>query len=52
MNDSGLSRDDAILRIFSDWCIESNDVGSVDAGDLARRLEQAGFPLPENGDDR
>jgi hypothetical protein len=40
----------AILRIVSDWCIEANEVGGVEAGDLAYRLEQAGFPLPD--DDR
>lgn len=42
-------RDD-VLRIVSDWCIEANENGGVDAGDLAWRLEQAGHPLPE--DDR
>lgn len=41
----------AVLRIVSDWCIEANEVGGVDAGDLAWRLEEAGFPLPdEDGD--
>lgn len=40
----------AVLRIVSDWCIEANEVGGVDAGDLAYRLETAGYPLPD--DDR
>jgi hypothetical protein len=35
-----------ILTIVSDWCIEANEVGGVDAGDLAFRLEEAGFSLP------
>lgn len=35
-----------ILTIVSNWCVEANEVGGVDAGDLAFRLEQAGFPLP------
>lgn len=38
---------DEVLRIVSAWCVEANDVGGVDAGDLAWRLEQAGFRLPE-----
>lgn len=38
---------DAVLRIVSDWCVEANEVGGIDAGDLAFRLEQAGHPLPE-----
>lgn len=41
---------DEVLRIVSAWCVEANEVGGVDAGDLARRLEQAGHRLP-NGDD-
>ncbi|MFI0768593.1 hypothetical protein ACH4TQ_27455 [Streptomyces sp. NPDC021218] len=41
-----------VLGIVSAWCIEANDVGGVDAGDLAWRLEQAGHPLPdEDADD-
>ncbi|MFF4479488.1 hypothetical protein ACFY1A_21055 [Streptomyces sp. NPDC001520] len=36
-----------VLRIVSAWCIEANDVGGVDAGDLAWRLEHAGHPLPD-----
>lgn len=38
------------LRIVSDWCVEANENGGVDAGDLAFRLEQAGFPLPDDPD--
>jgi len=41
------ARDD-VLRIVSAWCIEANENGGVDAGDLAWRLEQAGHPLPED----
>ncbi|MEU1805863.1 hypothetical protein [Streptomyces sp. NPDC019937] len=42
----------AVLGIVSAWCVESNDVGGIDAGDLAWRLEQAGHPLPdEDGTD-
>lgn len=41
----------AILRIVSDWCIEANEVGGVDAGDLAYRLESAGYPLPDDDED-
>ena len=42
-----------VLRIVSAWCVEANDTGGIDAGDLAWRLEQAGYPLPdvEDGDD-
>lgn len=40
------ARDD-VLRIVSGWCIESNNHGGIDAGDLAWRLEQAGHHLPE-----
>lgn len=37
-----------IRKIVWDWITESNDVGGVDAGDLAGRMEQAGFgPPPE-----
>ena len=36
-----------ILRIVSAWCVEANNQGGIDAGDLAWRLEQAGHPLPE-----
>jgi hypothetical protein len=37
----------AVLRIVSDWYIEVNEVGGVDAGDLVWRLEQAGYYLPD-----
>jgi hypothetical protein len=36
-----------VLRIVEAWCIEANNVGGVDAGDLAWRLEQAGYPFPD-----
>jgi hypothetical protein len=36
-----------VLRIVSDWCVEANENGGVDAGDLAWRLKQAGYPLPD-----
>ena len=36
-----------VMRIVTAWCIEFNDVGGVDAGDLAWRLEEAGYPLPD-----
>lgn len=39
---------DGALRIVNDWCIEANEVGGVDAGDLVFRLEQAGYPLPDD----
>ncbi|MEU8473725.1 hypothetical protein [Streptomyces hygroscopicus] len=35
-----------VLRIVADWCTEANDVGGVDATDLAFRLEHAGHQLP------
>ncbi|MFJ1995282.1 hypothetical protein [Streptomyces asiaticus] len=41
---------DEVLRIVSDWCTEANDVGGVDATDLAFRLERAGHPLPDEED--
>ncbi|MFH8752975.1 hypothetical protein ACH4GK_17730 [Streptomyces rimosus] len=41
---------DEILRIVAAWCIEANDIGGIDAGDLAQRLEEAGHPLPESDD--
>jgi len=36
-----------VLRIVSEWVIEANDYGGVDADDLTFRLEQAGHKLPE-----
>lgn len=39
---------DEILRIVSAWCTEANDTGGIDAGDLAWRLQQAGYQLPDD----
>ncbi|MEU0818892.1 hypothetical protein [Streptomyces mirabilis] len=39
---------DGALRIVSDWVIESNDSGGIDADDLTWRLAQAGYPLPDD----
>lgn len=39
---------DNILRIVSGWCIEANENGGVDAGDLAFRLTDAGYELPDD----
>lgn len=36
-----------VLRLVSAWCVEANETGGVDAGDLAWRLQQAGHPLPD-----
>lgn len=36
------------LKIVWDWVTEANDVGGVDAGDLAWRLREAGFEPPED----
>lgn len=36
-----------VLRLVSAWCVEANENGGVDAGDLAWRLEQAGHQLPD-----
>lgn len=41
-----------VLGIVTDWCVEANDCGGVDATDLAFRLEQAGHPLPDEEPDR
>lgn len=38
-----------ILDIVNNWCIEANDVGGVDATDLAFRLLEAGYALPDDG---
>lgn len=40
-----------VLRLVSAWCVEANENGGVDAGDLAWRLEQAGHPLPDEEQD-
>jgi uncharacterized protein YigA (DUF484 family) len=36
-----------IMEIVCDYVVESNDVGGIDANDLASRLEAAGFDLPD-----
>ncbi|NUH35295.1 hypothetical protein HUF15_00675 [Streptomyces samsunensis] len=36
-----------VLRIVSAWCTEANEVGGVDATDLAFRLTRAGHQLPD-----
>jgi hypothetical protein len=41
----------AILKIVSGWCVEYNDIGGTDAGDLAWNLQAAGYPLPEEEDE-
>lgn len=41
---------DAVLRIVAAWCTEANEHGGLDAGDLAWRLETAGYPLPDEGE--
>lgn len=40
-----------VLRIVTDYVIESNDVGGIDCNDLVSRLEAAGYPLPDDEDD-
>ena len=40
-----------VLGLVSDWCTEANEVGGVDAGDLAWRLQEAGYPLPDDEDE-
>ncbi|MFD4855089.1 hypothetical protein [Streptomyces atratus] len=37
-----------VLGIVTEYVIESNDIGGLDANDLTGRLEQAGFPLPND----
>lgn len=39
-----------VMSIVSDWCTEANEVGGVDATDLAFRLDSAGYRLPGDGD--
>lgn len=36
-----------ILKIVEEWCVEYNDVGGIDATDLAFRLGRAGYSFPE-----
>lgn len=38
---------DGVLRVVSDWVTEANNNGGIDADDLAWRLEQARYKLPE-----
>lgn len=40
------------VRIAWEFIIESNNSGGIDAGDLAIRLERAGFPCPDDLDDQ
>lgn len=35
------------LRLVSEYCVESNDVGGIDATDLAFRFERADLKLPD-----
>lgn len=37
-----------VMRMVTEFVVESNDCGGIDANDLASRLEQAGHPLPED----
>jgi len=39
-----------VMSIVNEWCIEANDVGGVDATDLAFRLDAAGYRLPSEGE--
>ncbi|WP_433699081.1 hypothetical protein [Nocardiopsis sp. CA-288880] len=39
---------DAILAVVAEWCRESWEVGGINAGDLAWRLSEAGYPLPKD----
>jgi predicted nuclease of restriction endonuclease-like RecB superfamily len=41
----------AILRIVAEWCTEYWEVGGINASDLEWRLQQAGHPLPTDGED-
>jgi hypothetical protein len=40
-----------VLRIVTEYVIESNDIGGLDANDLTDRLEQAGHQLPDTDED-
>ncbi|MBP2583006.1 hypothetical protein J3A78_003484 [Streptomyces sp. PvR006] len=40
-----------VLRIVTEYVIESNDVGGLDCNDLADRLAAAGYPLPDEEDE-
>jgi len=39
---------DAVLAVVAEWCRESWEVGGINAGDLAWRLSEAGYPLPKD----
>lgn len=39
-----------VMGIVGEWCVEANDVGGVDATDLAFRLDAAGYRLPDDED--
>lgn len=39
---------DTLLKIIWEYCTEANEVGGIDAGDLAWRTTQAGFAAPED----
>ncbi|RSS32566.1 hypothetical protein [Streptomyces sp. WAC08241] len=39
-----------VLRIVTEYVVESNDIGGIDCNDLANRLRAAGHPLPGDED--
>lgn len=41
---------DKLLEIINEFCIEYNNSGGIDAGDLAYRTESAGFEFPPDED--
>jgi hypothetical protein len=42
---------DKVMQVVNDWCVEYNNEGGIDAGDLAWRLEEAGYALPPDDDE-
>ncbi|WP_327162835.1 hypothetical protein [Streptomyces zaomyceticus] len=42
---------DEVLRIVTEYVVESNDVGGLDCNDLTDRLTAAGYPLPDEEDE-
>ncbi|MCD2461950.1 hypothetical protein MBT42_00055 [Streptomyces sp. MBT42] len=42
---------DEVLRIVTEYVVESNDIGGLDCNDLADRLRAAGHPLPNEEDE-
>jgi hypothetical protein len=42
---------DKVIQVVNDWCVEYNNEGGIDAGDLAWRLEAAGYALPPDDDE-